>query len=320
MTWRAGDSLKISITVDVEEDGLGCGRYPRPPPGVANVQTLKRLEFVTREFGIPLTLLATWPVLKDPPCRDLLQHWKADLGAEIGAHLHPWNTPPFESEAPIPPASPTLPSLEKVLEIRAAVEEAVGEAPTSFRMGRFEISPELFDWVQQAGFICDASVVPFHVTSGQSAEYEATPNPYELRSGTDTAGPLWELPLTTLPIYPSLGRGVSSLTRPFRHAWQGRLQRLFQHTGVAGVHPAWFSLPIMKQAVWLHQKRGGGWIQVFLHSSDFMPGCTPAVSSERQVQGILVRLRAFLEWLRRRGSLTGVTLANAVPPLNPSQR
>lgn len=317
MTHPADDSLRISITVDVEEDGLGCGRYPRTPPGLANVEELKQLEFVTREFGLPLTLLATWPVLKDPACRDLLRRWKETLGAEIGAHLHPWNTPPFDSEVPINPSIPTPPSLEKVREIRAAVEGAVGEAPHSFRMGRFAVSPELFDWVQQAGFRSDASVVPFHVTSGRSAEYAAKPDPYVLRPATDTASPLWELPLTTLPVFSALGRAVASLTKPLRHTWQGRLQRLFQHTGVAGVHPAWFSLPIMKQAVRLHQRRGGNWIQVFLHSSDFMPGCTPSVSTDQQVRQILGRLRAFLEWLLRRGPLTGVTLADAVPPDNP---
>ncbi len=40
--------LKLVVTVDVEEEGLFTGRYPRIPPGVKNVQELRRIEFITR--------------------------------------------------------------------------------------------------------------------------------------------------------------------------------------------------------------------------------------------------------------------------------
>ena len=81
--------------------------------------------------------------------------------------------------------------------------------------------------------------------------------------------------------------------------------------GVVGVHPAWFSLPAMCAAAHLHAARGGRLIHVFLHSSDLLPGCTPAVPTERAARRMLDRLARFLRWLHRRHAVAGATLASA---------
>ena len=88
--------LYLVITLDVEEEGLFSGSYPASGAGVTNVHELQRLEFIPREFGFPLTLLATYPVAQDTAAREVLISWREKHGAEIGVHLHPWNTPPFQ--------------------------------------------------------------------------------------------------------------------------------------------------------------------------------------------------------------------------------
>src|SRR5574340_349784 len=87
--------MKLVISIDVEEEGLFSGAYPRTPPGVSNVANLQRLEFIPREFGFPLTLLITYHAALDPAARKVLEYWRDHYGTEIGAHLHPWHTPPF---------------------------------------------------------------------------------------------------------------------------------------------------------------------------------------------------------------------------------
>ena len=44
--------MKLVISIDVEEEGLFFGQYPRTPPGVTNVAELARLEFIPEEFGL----------------------------------------------------------------------------------------------------------------------------------------------------------------------------------------------------------------------------------------------------------------------------
>src|SRR3974390_2690084 len=100
------DPIYLTITLDVEEEGLFSGSYRRSGSGVANVAELKRLEFIARDFGFPLTLLVTSPVAQNPAAREVLAAWQQERGAEIGVHLHPWNTPPF-SDLPLPEPIPT---------------------------------------------------------------------------------------------------------------------------------------------------------------------------------------------------------------------
>ena len=303
-------SVQVAISVDVEEDGLGCGRYPRTAPGVANVMALDRLGFATRDYGVPLTLLATHPVIMDDACAKLLARWQDRLGAEIGAHLHPWNTPPFPAAGKEHGGNPTPLDAEKMAVLRSAIELRVGTSPVSFRMGRFAIGERLFDDVQRAGFLRDASVVPFHVSSGGLAAYAVLPAPYRLRPATGTSAALWEIPLTNLPVWPSAGRWMAAATGGPRRPWKTGLQSAFQRCGVAGLHPAWFPLPAMCWAARLQMSRGGRLLHLFLHSSDLAPGCTPAMRTESAVQRMLHRLAAFLRWLQRRCAVTGATLGS----------
>jgi len=304
----SSDSVQVVISIDVEEDGLGCGRYPREAPGLANVAALDRLEFVTREAGLPLTLLATYPVLMDDACAELLAQWHEKRGAEIGAHLHPWNTPPFLDDKIEGDGNPTPLDAEKMALLRLAVIDRVGGESHSFRMGRFAVSEELFDDVQRAGFRREASVVPYHATSGALDAYTASPNPVCLRPATDSLDALWEIPLTTLPIFPPAGRWLAAATKGPSRPWKTRAQRAFQHVGVVGLHPAWFSLPVMCWAARMQMARGGRVLHIFLHSSELLPGCVPAFQTEQSVQRLVSRLKAFLHWLQRHYSVRGVTL------------
>ena len=96
--------MKLVISLDVEEEGLFSGRYPRES-AVTNVAELRRLEFIPRDFGFPLTLLVSYRVARDPAACEVLARWRDLHGAEIGVHLHPWSTPPFADLArpePVP--------------------------------------------------------------------------------------------------------------------------------------------------------------------------------------------------------------------------
>ena len=87
--------MKLVISIDVEEEGLFSGLYPRTPPGVTNVAELARLAFIPRDFGLPLTLLVTYQVARDPAACRVLAQWRDRYGAEIGAPSAPLEHPAF---------------------------------------------------------------------------------------------------------------------------------------------------------------------------------------------------------------------------------
>ncbi len=99
--------LRVVISLDVEEEGLFSGRYAATGCGVRNVELLPRLAPLCRDLGFPLTLFCAYTVFASAPGRAVLARMRDDYGAEIGAHLHHWSTPPWRPRRR--PANPRAP-------------------------------------------------------------------------------------------------------------------------------------------------------------------------------------------------------------------
>ena len=209
--------MRVVVSVDVEEEGLFSGEYPRRPPGVANVARLERLAFISEEFHIPLTLLATYPVVQDEAAAAFLRHFQDDYGAEIGAHLHPWNTPPFADlgiTEPVPTSRlPRDLLADKLHHLTAAIETAVGDRPRSFRMGRFDLGPGMLPLLAEAGFWADCSLVPLRVIRGGPDHFLTPAEPFLVQIKEPQTMALVESPLTIVPLWAAAPQAVTGLGR-----------------------------------------------------------------------------------------------------------
>jgi hypothetical protein len=305
--------LYLVITIDVEEEGLFSGNYPRSGAGVANVAELSRLEFVHREFGFPLTLLATYPVAQDPAARKVLAAWQQEQGAEIGVHLHPWNTPPFmdfPGPEPIPTARLPLTLVEaKLKSLVDCLTESFHEPPRSFRMGRFDWSPGLLELLPGCGLRVDSSMVPL-TFKGDGVQNFLTPaDPFWLDMPASAGMRLLEAPVTMVPVLEGSARAVHRLAGLLPgKAGQALLSR-YRFVGAAGIHPAWFPQFSMRLATSLHRRRGGRVLTLFLHSSELLPGGSPDFPDAASVDRLVAKLRNFLAWLVKQGPVTGLTLS-----------
>jgi hypothetical protein len=86
----------LTVVVDTEEEFDWSADFSRNNVAVGHLQQIERLQHVFDEFGIRPVYVVDYPVAAQDegalPLRAI-----ADSGrAEIGAHLHPWVTPPFE--------------------------------------------------------------------------------------------------------------------------------------------------------------------------------------------------------------------------------
>jgi hypothetical protein len=305
--------LYLVITLDVEEEGLFSGYYPRSGAGVANVAELKRLEFIPREFGFPLTLLATYPVARDPAAREVLLAWKENHGAEIGAHLHPWNTPPFsELPDPEPIATAKLPPAlvaEKLKSLVADLAAGFREPPRSFRMGRFDWSPGLLKLLPGLGLRVDSSMVPLTFKGEGWQNFLAPADPFWLEGPAAPGPKLLEAPVTMVPVWKGSARAVHRLAGLLPGEAGKALLSRYRFVGAAGIHPAWFPQFSMRLAARLHRRRGGRVLTLFLHSSELLPGGSPDFPDAAAVDRLVARLRDFLTWLVKQGPVTGLTLS-----------
>ncbi len=302
--------FKVAVTVDVEEEGLFVGRFPRQAAGVRNVAFLARVAFISRDFGLPLTLLATWQVAREPAAIRVLQDFRQRYGAEVGAHLHPWNTPPF-LPGPEPLRSEALPRellAAKLDTLLAAFRGAGLPPPVSFRMGRFDWGPKILSLLSEFGLRVDSSMVPLTQVIGGPDHFLAPPDPFWLADGGGKPLPLLEVPLTLVALCPAAARGVHRLSSRAPGRLGHLLRAWFPYILSAGVQPVWFPLPWMRLAARLHAARGGRVLCLFFHSSELMPGGTPHTRTEAAANRLAGKIRAFLAWLTRHFRITGVTL------------
>jgi hypothetical protein len=310
--------LAVVVSLDVEEEGLFSGAYPRQAPGLTNIPLLGRLEFLSRDFGLPLTLLCDYPVLTHAPSLGVLENLLGRLGGELGAHLHPWNTPPFP-DLPWPePVSTAVMPLDayraKLESLQQAVRAFSGRGAVSFRMGRWNLFRRAMAVLPEAGFLVDSSVAPLrHVPDGPD-HFLAPADPYWTRPGGPDGKRLLEAPTTQVPLVPGLPRLLDALARRLPVRSGDILRGASMKTLTLGVNPVWMPEASMRLATRLHVRRGGQALTLFWHSSELLPGASPHFPDQTAVDVFLAKIRRFASWLERTFAVSGTTLAQLAGP------
>jgi len=314
-------SLAVVVSLDVEEEGLFCGAYPRQGGGLTNIPLLRRLEFLPREYDLPLTLLCDYPVLTHTPSLGVIAELLGRTDGELGAHLHPWNTPPFP-EMPWPEPVPTsvmpLSTFRAKLEtLQTAVQAASGHPAASFRMGRWNLFKRAMAVLPDVGILVDSSVAPLRHVPGGPDHFLAPADPYWTGIGGPNGKRLLEAPTTQVPLLPGSPRLTHALARRLPGRAGDILLGTFMKTLTLGVNPVWMPEATMRLATLAHARRGGRALTLFWHSSEMLPGASPHFPDQAAVDAFLAKIRRFAAWLRRTFPVRGTTLrALAGPEFN----
>lgn len=297
------NKLYVCLSLDVEEEGLFSGSYRTKGVSVENVPLIRGLLPLSRRYKLPLTLFCAWSVFNDPAALASVLGMRDGAGAEIGGHLHHWSTPPFGVEQTGPPIrtdklAPDLLS-ERLHNLLYAGEKACGKPLTSFRMGRWDLKKPLLPELARAGIKVDSSICPLRKFRGGPDHFLAPAIPYWVNT---EAGRILEAPLTQIPLSPMLARLWARL-------WPNspRILDSFHFFGALSANPVWHSALVMRLATRLHYRRGGRLLNLFLHSSELMPGASPNVPDQKAANLLLAKLEGFCEWLHDRYELVGVT-------------
>jgi hypothetical protein len=306
--------MKLLVTIDVEEEGLFEGAYPSRNVPVTNVHALAGLDPIFKEWGIRPTLLVSYQVALHLRHRELLLGLREQWSAEIGAHLHPWNTPPLDPlpfPEPVPSELMPVELLESKMKTLFEALDRMGIRPTSFRMGRFNIGPRMFSLLEKTGIQVDSSICPMRRYLGGPDHLDVPADPYfadpidPRRPGSST---VLEVPLTIVPWLPRLGHFLERIRR--RSALpDGWVSWFAAKPGSVPAQPVWVGLKMLQRAVLLHRRRGGDVITIFFHSSELVPGQFPGHPTPDHVDRFLERLRRFFAWLHREITVESFTLS-----------
>jgi hypothetical protein len=272
-----------TMTVDTEEEWHWNTGWPTRHLALENIRHLPRFQDLCERHGVATTYFTNQAVLDDAEAGRTLLEVAGRKRVEIGMHIHPWNTPPYDADQPVRardtfvhnlPAEMVLAKLDNVYQ--RFLDN--GLQPTSFRGGRYSCGPIVQNYLRDKGFVADSSVVPFMTWKDDGAPDHRSRDLSPVRLPPRRAGerPFWEIPLT-----------LGFTRRPFRfwqrafdrieNSWLSKLRLIGIAERLGIVRRIWlnFEQPLGRNMLPLLRKLRGmrlSCILLTVHSSSLMAG------------------------------------------------
>jgi hypothetical protein len=309
--------VKLAVTIDTEADSQW---EPGVPITTRNVAFWPPFQELCERHGVAPTYLVASEVVEDDRARDLLGAWAARGAAEVGAHLHPWTTPPYAERPglryndPVHAFPSQLPDdllLQKTNALTDQIGQAFGRRPTSYRAGRFGFDRRLARYLADAGYRVDSSVTPLWdwkkypgLDGAGGPDFRAhSRRPFLIRGSGPR--PLLEIPVTLAATYTPLRRNPA-LLEVYRSLPARAVRRLLLSRWLLP-QPMWLA-PDPRYAakdiaaVWdcVARECAPAAVMMF-HSSELMPGGSPFRPDTASVAGLLSDLDTFFSHVRRTG-------------------
>jgi hypothetical protein len=300
------------MTVDVEAD------MPRweieEPLTFRNIEALPAFQRLCSRHGMRPTYLVEHAITEDRRATRILRGLQQTGECEIGAHLHPWSSPPYapgeRQRIEYPSNLPTPRLAAKLARVTAALRQAFGTQPVSYRAGKFGLSPATPALLADFGYEADTSITPMVDWREQGGPnfLDEHVQPRILMAGQP---PVVEVPVSvafTRRLPPLLQRLY--LRAPRRLHLRGLLGSDYLNwIDLAWLYPACFTRDQMIAGCDRLVADGVPVLNIFLHSSELAPGESPYTRTPEEVRAYLERLFDLVEHARQRHAARGETLA-----------
>lgn len=308
------------ITIDAEGDNL----WSRPSKiKTANARFLPRFQDTCEEYGFKPTYLTNHEMAQCEAFRRFAADALSRGTAEVGMHLHPWNTPPefslTEGDNACHPYVYEYPPhivRAKASAMTDILEEAFNVKMVSHRAGRWGFDGTYAGILVDLGYQVDCSVTPGVSWRHQpgtaggigGADYRHFPTgAYWLdlddisRPGTSS---LLEVPVTIIrrkwpvidAVRPAFPKGSF-----IRKALDGFMPP------VRWLRPKRGNLSKMLRIIDKAAAAGYDYVEFMLHSSELMPGGSPTFRTEKSIEQLYDDLHRLFK--AAAGHFAGCTLA-----------
>lgn len=318
---RASPRVIVAISIDTEEDDWGS--YAEQGASTENIAHLEELQDHFDHCGARPTYLVNRPPLMNRESVNVLRALASNEGVEIGAHCHPWNTPPFRDEGvhrSMMCAHSPDENRAKLREMRRCLRAELGVEPKVFRAGRWGLGPTVAGPLADEGFQIDCSVSPFIDWSYvKGPDFSDAPHsPYRFHPSDpmrpDPTGGLLELPTTI---------GFLSGDHRRRAKMRFALERSFvRHLKVVGaldrmgaltkrwLSPETSSAETMIRLAEAWVSSGETFLHLTFHSCTLLAGATPFVRTASERSRFLRSIDDFMRYCQTSG-FTFQTLSEA---------
>jgi hypothetical protein len=289
------DPPTLFVVVDTEAEFDWSKPFTRDLTSVSAMDDIERGQAVFDPYGLRPIYVIDYPVASQPRGFAKLRAIMQRDGCEIGAHLHPWTTPPFEETLSARNSYPgnLEPSLEdrKLAVLMDVIRGNFGISPVFYKAGRYGFGPCTPAALEKHGIRIDLSVLP-----GADLRRQGGPDFRQLKpvlyriAGTG----LLSLPMTRseVGLLPSLARlGDLAQSLPIGRALH--LPSVLAHLRIADtitLTPEGVTADEQKRLIRAMLKRGHRQFVLHYHSPSLSPGNTPYATDQSGARTLITRL------------------------------
>ena len=172
------------VVVDTEEEFDWSAPFDRGATDVRAMAHQHRAQEICARFGVKPTYVVDYPVVSQEAGYQPIAGWIEDGSATLGAHLHPWVSPPHDESVDgyhsFPGNLPEELEAEKLARLCDAIEAASGQRPTVYKAGRYGFGTRTAAILERQGFEVDLSAnPPFDYTAEGGPDYsDLGPDPF----------------------------------------------------------------------------------------------------------------------------------------------
>jgi hypothetical protein len=295
---------RLFVVIDTEEEFDWSAPFSRANTSVSAMRHVDRAQRIFDRYGLKPTYVVDYCVAHQPEGYEPLLPIAADDRCTVGAHLHPWVTPPFDetlsNRHSFAHNLDVMLEAAKIERLTDQIESTFGRRPRVYKAGRYGIGAETVDSLAALRFEVDTSVNPlmdFSAIEGPSFR-DFEPRPFWQRTAH---APLLFLPCT-VGFVGALGQRVGKSAhglasqpalRPLRAI--GVLARLGLVNKVM-VSPEGNSLDEMIALARRLIAGGVRTISLTFHSPSLGLGHTPYVRTQAELEEFLTSIDRFCEF------------------------
>lgn len=301
----------LAVVIHTEEEFDWSKPHDRHATTVEHMRHIGRAQALFDEFGIVPNYVVDYPIASQPLGVEALRPYAEAGRALIGAHLHPWVSPPHDETVNAFNSYPgNLPrELEeaKLRVLTEQIERAFGMRPVTYLAGRYGFGPNTAQILEDLGYEVDISLaVPIDFSADGGPDYSAF-----------SSDPFWFGRRRRLLGLPGTGGYVGALraggTPLYRRLTTPALRRAKVAGAVARLgllerirlSPEDYSDDEMQRLTTALLDDGSRVFVFSFHSPSVMPGGTPYVRSAGDLERFLGKCRRYFEFfLGRQGGTT----------------
>lgn len=300
--WPAEQTPVVVVVVDTEAEFDWTARSARQARGVSSVKCLLRAQRIFEHFAVRPTFVLDYPVSSTPEGYEVIRDLGRSGACEIGAHLQPWDNPPFieqtTDENSYPGNLPFELEREKLTRLTRRIEENLGVRPRIYKAGRYGVGRATARILAELGYEIDVSVVPgTDLSPNFGPDFShCGARPYWF--GEDPS--LLEIPLSigytgllaqtgTMAYELTMNERLKALHVPGILARLGLVERIT-------LTPEGISFDEQRRLTRTLLREGHRVFSFTYHSTSLAPGNTPYVRNEAELDAFLRRIEQYLDF------------------------